>query len=73
MIGAKSSISFDDLGNLPYMGQVIKEGLRLGGPVPITFREPQRDIPVNSGGVIPYKSLVMVSSGPSEFVKKKLM
>ncbi|KAJ0027054.1 hypothetical protein NQD34_018054 [Periophthalmus magnuspinnatus] len=44
VIGMKREISYDDLGNLTYLSQVLKEALRLYPPAPGTSRELIRDM-----------------------------
>ena len=47
--------------NLLYNLQVIKEGLRLGGPVGLTFREPMKDTTLG-GYMIPAHATAAVSN-----------
>ena len=37
VVGEKSAITFDDLGKLHYVNQVIKEGLRMQGMIEKTY------------------------------------
>uniref|UniRef100_A0A3Q3VTV4 Uncharacterized protein n=1 Tax=Mola mola TaxID=94237 RepID=A0A3Q3VTV4_MOLML len=60
VIGMKQDLSYDDLGQLVYLSQVLKETLRLYPPVPVTSRELKEDIVIDGihipGGVIGFFS-----------------
>ncbi|KAF1376367.1 hypothetical protein PFLUV_G00210790 [Perca fluviatilis] len=58
VVGMKQEISYDDLGQLVYLSQVLKETLRMYSTVPITSREILEDIVIDGihipGGVSCY-------------------
>ncbi|XP_033846326.1 cholesterol 24-hydroxylase-like [Periophthalmus magnuspinnatus] len=61
VIGMKRDISYDDLGNLVYLSQVLKETLRLYATAPGTNREVPVDMEIN-GLHIPGGFIAMFSS-----------
>uniref|UniRef100_A0AAV2K7Y1 Cholesterol 24-hydroxylase n=1 Tax=Knipowitschia caucasica TaxID=637954 RepID=A0AAV2K7Y1_KNICA len=67
VIGSKRDISYDDLGNLTYLSQVLKETLRLYATAPGTNRDVPMDIEIN-GIHIP----AGVTAGFSSFVTSRM-
>ncbi|XP_076027767.1 cholesterol 24-hydroxylase-like [Genypterus blacodes] len=61
VIGMKQDISYDDLGNLIHLSQVLKETLRLYPTAPVTSREVHEDM-VMDGIHIPGGVICMFSS-----------
>lgn len=60
IVGDRPFVTYDDVGKMDYMSQVIKEALRLYPPVPVTFREPSE--PQTIGGyMVPARTAVVVS------------
>jgi len=60
VLGDKDEIEFDDLGQLQYMGQCIKESLRMYPPAPGVDRETTEDIEYN-GYKVPKGTVIGVS------------
>ncbi|PIK62476.1 putative cholesterol 24-hydroxylase isoform X3 [Apostichopus japonicus] len=60
VIGERTSIKFEDLGKLEYMGAVIKETLRASPPIGGTGRVSSNDVVVN-GYLIPKGSEVIIT------------
>ncbi|KAM3603003.1 uncharacterized protein V6R79_014859 [Siganus canaliculatus] len=63
VLGMKKEISYDDLGQLVYVSQVLKETLRLYPPAPGTSRDVRQDfvidgIPVPGGATFMFESYV---------------
>ncbi|XP_030201613.1 cholesterol 24-hydroxylase [Gadus morhua] len=61
VIGMKQEISYDDLGELTYLSQVLKETLRMYAPSPGTSRELPEDLTI-SGVHIPAGVMAMFDS-----------
>ncbi|KAK7907132.1 hypothetical protein WMY93_015744 [Mugilogobius chulae] len=69
VIGMKRDISYDDLGNLTYLTQVLKETLRLYATAPVTNRDIPVDIKIN-GVHIPAGVTAMLSTYISSRMEK---
>lgn len=59
VLGERPYVTYDDVGKLEYLGQVIKETLRLFPPVAVTFRQPSKRHHVG-GYTVPAGTMVMV-------------
>ncbi|KAK7907122.1 hypothetical protein WMY93_015734 [Mugilogobius chulae] len=69
VIGVKTEISYEDLGNLTYLSQVLKETLRLYPTAPTTSRDVLEDIVID-GHHIPGGVTCMLSSYISSRLEK---
>lgn len=61
VVGSKAEVGFEDVNKLEYVGMVWKETLRLYPPVPVTFRDVNRQGYKIDGYEVPYNTQVLVN------------